>query len=75
MPGRPDLGQNRPYLGLDLGDVALAQIRQPRRAPTRHRDPHRPQDRGPLRLDLARFDELLLQLLSLEFSEVRLRNG
>jgi hypothetical protein len=75
MPGRPDLGQNRPSLGLDLGDVVLAQIRQPRGAPARHREPHRAQDLRPLGLDLARFDELLPQLLSLEFGEVRLRNG
>jgi hypothetical protein len=73
MAGRPDPGQNRPYLGLDLGDVVLAHMRQPRRERPRDRtpsSPHGPQKRHPLGRDLAGFDDLPLQLLSLELGKI-----
>jgi hypothetical protein len=38
------LAKRRPDLGVDLGNVMLAQVRQPGRAPARHRQQTRPHD-------------------------------
>jgi hypothetical protein len=65
-----DLRERLPDLGGDLGDIMLAQMRQPRRAPARQRQqpgPDRPQHVRPFRLDSAVLDQFAAQPGGLQF--------
>ena len=67
---RQVLCQYRPDLGIDLGHIMLAQMRQPRRDPRGQREHARAnnaQHVGPFRLDGAGLDQFAAQASGLEF--------